>query len=645
MSLPSLMLEPLWDSLQPGDRVNVLAVLQIYDPVSNQHVATSSIGNQKLVITGTLPNVFAISLLETLVVETASGFILNADEGYVLPHQLPGPDIYGDVIELCAGIGCMGEGFKAAGLHVKQSCDISAAFCDWQKAQGNHAIIQADITKPATWAKIHKAHGSPAVIAAGFNCQPWSALGDHGKTADPRSATFVATLQAAFFLRAHTVVLECVEGAGQDPNIQHRLRQFCQVTNFRMAQVTLSLQDVMPAKRNRWWCVLTDPLTAVPTLRPLPRLDDPPVLSDVLPFAIQCPQDELTQLALDRYDTHKFHACGGLHDKIITSNQILPTALHGWSVQLIACPCGCRAHPMTEQRLSQKGLFGALVQLEGVWHTSSGDLPCTRHMHPWEISLVHGVCPSKQWMPHLRLGICGLGQMASPIHSCWVIAQIAPLWPYPPQTSFMHPEQALWSLFENLFHDASLTHPQVTQHAQFQQFASRVQQKLSAIVHSRTCTASLSGIETNQEQTNSQGGGPKNPQEKRNSQGAGPEDLTRKEKQPASGGPTPTKQPAMGPQESQEFHKMYPVPLFMPCLWKGGTALTLTLPPLPMMLNQHPCPVPVFSLRNWPRPWKCHQPSQRWSCRICHPGQTQESTSHITSGDTTFAHACTGPCQ
>ena len=60
-------------------------------------------------------------------------------------------------------------------------------------------------------------------MTSGFNCQPWSKLGDGKRSHDERAQSLIHTLHACFFLQAHTLVLECVEGAGQEVAKGHDL--------------------------------------------------------------------------------------------------------------------------------------------------------------------------------------------------------------------------------------------------------------------------------------------------------------------------------------------------------------------------------------------------------------------------------------
>lgn len=237
------------------------------------------------------------------------------------------------------------------------------------------------------------------MVLSGFSCQPWSALGDGLKSQDVRSVSLGKVLEASYWLPAHSILLECVEGAGQDPEVQRIIQGFCAKTRFNIAQVCLKLHDLMPARRNRWWCLLTNPTMPKVHLRPLPSLSIPPVLGDMLPILPQWDPSHLDQLVLDLYELNKFGEFNSLFPNIVNSEEPVRAALHGCANQLTGCPCGCRQHPFSEVRLKQKGLFGALIPTGGDQKTYLGTLPNLHHMHPWEMALIHGAGPNKVWMP------------------------------------------------------------------------------------------------------------------------------------------------------------------------------------------------------------------------------------------------------
>eukprot|EP00435_Cladocopium_sp_Y103_P024181 s205_g5.t3 len=408
--------------------------------------------------------------------------------------------MYQHVIEVCAGIGMMGEGCQACGLSIQAVNDLSEPLCQFQQRQGQSNVVVGDIGKPEVIAGLHAAHPGSALITAGFSCQPWSQLGDGGKSSDDRSGCLTKVLELAFWLRAHSLLLECVEGAGKDPTVQRVIREFCQIMGFTFSQTDLHLDSIMPIKRSRWWCMLTGPDVPAFELRGLPKLQVPPVLGDLLPFCPAWDDYDMHQLCLDRYETNKFMEFGGLHSNILDVSKTVRTALHGWSNQLSGCPCGCRAYPFAESRLREKGIFGALIPTEGHMTTYLGTLPNTRHVHPWELALLHGATPNRVWKPSLRLAIAGIGQCAAPVQSCWVVAQCIHA-----RTSVdgqaILPETFLWNHLTSVFAVVKQEQPSLFQHGSFQAYIQRVYQALGQSAQAHQRPASPIGDKSRDEET------------------------------------------------------------------------------------------------------------------------------------------------
>ena len=83
--------------------------------------------------------------------------------------------------------------------------------------------------------------------------------------------------------------------------------------------------------------------------------------------------------------------------------------------------------------------------------TLLGSHQALRHAHPWEIAILNGVPPNRDWTP-LRQGICGLGQMASPLQSAWVMGHytwmLGSVFGWETQIT---PEQISWKMITSLF--------------------------------------------------------------------------------------------------------------------------------------------------------------------------------------------------
>ena len=528
MGLASLALEPSWGALNVGDKINVQCAVVVFDPEGHRHLCRSLLGQQLFLVRGQMPNLPSFSFLEAEVLQAGPRFQVDIEKGYQLGHETPTLDMYSSVIELCSGIGIMGDGLTANGLSIRVVNDLRAENCSFQERQGQSSVVPGDVASPETIAAVHAKHPFPAMVTAGFSCQPWSRLGDGGKSDDPRAGCLGSVLEAAYWLKAHSILLECVDGAGADQHVQDLIQQFCRLTQFRPAQLNMKLDQICPARRDRWWCLLTNPTLPELHLRPLPSMSFGPTLGDMLPIFPEWGMDEIQGLVLDRYELNKFMEFDSLFGNIVDLNKPVKTALHGWGNQLMGCPCKCRSHPFSEARLKSKGLFGALVPIGGFLSTYLGNLPLVRHMHPWEMALIHGARVDKDWGPNLRFAVAGLGQMASPVQSCWVAAQF--MYHVSEQNTVL-PEVALWSHFSGVFQAASIKHPNLMMHPRFQTYVNAVYGTLYAHAQAQLGPAGQIAL-LEQEQSNSHRKGRQNPQSDSNP-------MNGFDKQPGSGSQEP----------------------------------------------------------------------------------------------------------
>ena len=474
------MLEPSWKDKHVGDRVNVLVQPAIFDPAEKRHLMLTSVGRQFICVSGPLADGCAYTLIDAVVADLTKGVRLALDDhAKVLTHKTPLTDIFQNAAETCAGIGVLGTGLTAAGFTVKVSNELRETLVTMQERQGRDKFVVGDINDPQTIVRMHEVCPDSCLLAAGISCQPWSKLGDSLKMADARSSTLEGVLQAGFLLRSWGILIECVTEAGLDHNVQAALDEFCRKTHYRKSTVNLHLEHLMPARRHRWWCLLLSPTVPNVALRPLPKMPVAPTFGDMFPVTPEWPISQVNQLQLDAYETSKFQECGGLAKNILLPDQQVKTALHGWGNQLIPCPCGCRAFPLSDERLRKRGLHGMLIVLEGCVHTCYGDLPATRHMHPYEIAATHGVAPNWNWEP-LKLSISGLGQMASPVHSSWIAAQVLQSVSELTGCRTISPEETLHRHLMHVCRVVAHDFPKIGNHARFQAFVARLDQCLGA---------------------------------------------------------------------------------------------------------------------------------------------------------------------
>lgn len=252
----ALDLEPFWGSLSVGQTVDVQADLVIHDGSQQKHLLRSLLHRKFFVVQGELQKKPYVSLLGATVIQGPPRFELSTQHAFILHHDVPGEQSFNTVVEACAGMSIMSQGAESCGMCIRASNDIRPSFCRVIEATGRSTAVCGDIGDRATLHKLYQADASSSIMMAGFSCQPWSKLGDQRGYQDIRASTLPDTLRASFFLRCHTIVLECVTSAGEDRDVKETLQQFMKLTGFRMGQTTLKLENLMPAKRHRWWAVL-----------------------------------------------------------------------------------------------------------------------------------------------------------------------------------------------------------------------------------------------------------------------------------------------------------------------------------------------------------------------------------------------------
>lgn len=490
------ILEPRWDELKIGDSLDFLGECILYDPAGKKHLLKSVIHRRFIVVVGELPKCFAYSILQGSVMDNSKGIRINILESTeILCHQTSTVDDITSIVELCSGIGVMSDGLISGGGRILCKNEMRQPFVDLQTQQGFSNMILGDIGEYKTMRQVFDASKSSTMVVAGFSCQPWSRLGDGKRFGDSRASSILFVLKYAFFSRAHSVLLECVQEAGVDVEVQQVLREFCNITGFKQKSINLTLEKFWPSKRARWWSMLVNPAFPMNEFRPLPEQVQPPTVSSLFPYFPVWPTVEEEQLALDLYETNKFIEFNSIDNAIIKGNFPLATALHGWGNQLQGCPCGCRKHSLDHGRLKAKGLFGALVTLDGFLESVDGPRVRCRHIHPFELSVLTGAIPNKQWMPNLKLSLCGLGQMASPIQSAWMYGQyIYSVGKFFDWTNIETPELTLWHHVEKVLDDFQVMCPMIFEHANVATFISDTHDLLFCRHMDRIVPSNVSGV-------------------------------------------------------------------------------------------------------------------------------------------------------
>ena len=312
-----------------------------------------------------------------------------------------------------------GKGLEAAGFAVQVRSDFNPRMLQLAAKIGDGTILEGDVCSDKLLIDICTSHGDAYTSAAGVACQPYSRLGDRKHQMDSRSKTLPSTLRLGFLGSFAVIVIECVSEAHTCPWVQQILHKFSSQTGYRISQGILHLHQLWPARRTRWWCILTHPtLQQVPWESP-PKIPRTPVVADLLDHFQTCDEPLLSQLMLDLYELGRFDAQGFEQNEVFWQGQ-MSTSLHSCGNQLMGCPCGCRQYAFTDQRLQQGGLHGLLIKLEGFSQCGQKIYPNHRHISPDELALLNGMFPGIDWGVHAKMTLCALGQMASPIQACWI---------------------------------------------------------------------------------------------------------------------------------------------------------------------------------------------------------------------------------
>ena len=347
------------------------------------------------------------------------------DQSIAMWFPKPTYDDLVQVRELCSGMGVATSGLIQGGFFPRVACDIRDPLLEaYGLFHQEVALVQGDIGDPETIAKVWKAFPRVASILAGFACQPFSRGGAQKGACDARSNTLSSVLHAAFMLRAPIVVLECVTEAGSNNFVIQQLDDFCRQCQFARSEIYLSLEQCWPCKRDRWWTVLTAKLLGKVCLRSFPQIPTPSKLGQIHP-KLRIPETELQQLELSP-DEYRL-----VHELVQDPKAMFPlfhgkapTALHSWGSQLCACKCGCRSNGFSLDSLKNRGLYGVFLPVEGLYSCDTFEMPRLRHPHPTEVACWNCCIPPTTWPIDLRLALAGLGQMAAPLQTAWVVSQI-----------------------------------------------------------------------------------------------------------------------------------------------------------------------------------------------------------------------------
>ena len=333
-------------------------------------------------------------------------------------HVQPDSISFSKLIEVCSGIGGFSLGAQAARVETCAFIDKSDLATATVKANGGLAV-KADIQDPEVRKQVHlMSPKHPVMLGAGFPCQPYSRQGSGHALADPRSEVLGSVLLLAWQMQCAGLILECVSEVQDCDEAMQAIRTFAAKMKLVLHDITLELADQWASHRRRWWAVLLPEAAETFKLRGWTQASWGRTVGEIIPEWPLWPKAEEENLKWTVQEVAKFgDARYGKDARSLDMRRPAPTALHSYGSPLDPCPCGCRKMGLHENRLLQKGLRGFAVY-------SAGGIG-KRHIHPQELGLLNGVPPSYVHPNSPRSALCMIGQIASPLQSLWIFAQIS----------------------------------------------------------------------------------------------------------------------------------------------------------------------------------------------------------------------------
>ena len=409
---------PDFGAMDSGDFFDVVVRPIFFDATHEAHVLECTTSGKRFLYKGLLELRYVAHTLFRVqfVKQYPHPRVQASDQTRIFDHEVPTWHSLRSTIDACSGIGALAQGALAAGFTPSVSVDVNHRMVNLCAKTSNGECIQGDIGADSTLFELWKHAKYSKTMSAGFNCQPFSKLGDGKGGKDPRSACLPMVLRAAHLMQIQIIVLECVQPAASDEFVKAEISKFQQCTGFHCRQVNLSLQDAWPTRRDRAWWILSSPLVGPIDLEEMPVFSDLDTVRKVIPRIFPWSEEDENALALSEVELDGFGVSNDSHQRyLLNMGGKAPCALHSWGSQLHPCQCGCRSAGLASWRLEQKGLFGLLVR------SCDGRI---RHVHPNEAMMLNALDPIPDLGNEPRLSLCGVGQLASPLQALWIFSHI-----------------------------------------------------------------------------------------------------------------------------------------------------------------------------------------------------------------------------
>ena len=284
-----------------GGVTDMVCAVKVFDPEQCAHLLVSRTDSVVFLFEGILYEGFtAFTLFNvTLTKFYPVPVVVSNKDSVVMGHHKLSWDSLRSVIDMCAGFGGLTQGAVAAGFDVPVAIDQNQLMLDLHSKIHESHCICGDIGDRRVIQEVWSHSRGASVVSCGFSCQPFSRLGDCKSHMDSRASCLTKALNAAFYLNAAVIVLECVAPAAHDSFVQAELDRFCKVTGFHLTQTELKLDHVWPCRRHRAWWVLTSPEIGKVPLNSWPVFTNICEVCQIIPEIRLWDSRDEEQLALD----------------------------------------------------------------------------------------------------------------------------------------------------------------------------------------------------------------------------------------------------------------------------------------------------------------------------------------------------------
>ena len=174
---------PLFGSFSVGNRVSLVASLVTFDDGGTNHLMSSVISKNLFHFQGGIPqDKLTYSLLNVRVQQPMPRPILIVDESsHVLYHDACSWNSIRDLVEVCAGMGGLGQGLLSVGFRPVVACDQNPLMNSLYSTQSDASTVVGDVAQLSTVARIWELHPKSSTVAAGVSLPALLSLGRQGQ--------------------------------------------------------------------------------------------------------------------------------------------------------------------------------------------------------------------------------------------------------------------------------------------------------------------------------------------------------------------------------------------------------------------------------------------------------------------------------